>query len=70
MVVRDEFGGRFPHRPLAQQDHPLQAGFLNSPYNRSAWAFKLGVRGGNFTEATPQSASLCKNSDVNNGSRS
>jgi hypothetical protein len=30
--MRDEFGSRFPHRALAKQDHPLQAGFLDRPY--------------------------------------
>ena len=31
---------------------------------------KLGLRGGSFTEATPTSASMLRNSPVNNGSRS
>jgi len=30
--MRDEFSSRFPHRPLAEQDHPLQAGFLDRSY--------------------------------------
>ena len=36
MIMRDEFGSGFPHRTFAEQDHPLQAGFLDGPYNRSA----------------------------------
>ena len=39
MVMRDEFGSRFPHRALAKQDHPLQAGFLDRPYK----PFGVGV---------------------------
>src|SRR6266478_2257388 len=31
MVMRHEFSTRFPHRALAEQDHPLQAGFLDRP---------------------------------------
>jgi len=38
--------------------------------NRSAWAFRWGLRGGNFTEATPESGSVCQNSVGNHGSRS
>ena len=39
MIMRDEFGNRFPHRPFAEQDHPLQAGFLDGPYE----PFGVGV---------------------------
>src|SRR5580658_7110850 len=38
--------------------------------NRSAWAFKFGDRGGSFTDSTPASAIIFKNSAVNSGSRS
>src|SRR5262249_12564700 len=31
-VMRHEFRSRFPHRPLAEQDHPLQTGFLDRTY--------------------------------------
>src|SRR5271156_1016575 len=37
--------------------------------NRSAWAFKFGDRGGSFTDSTPASAIIFKNSAVNRGSR-
>jgi hypothetical protein len=40
MVMRHEFSTRFPHRALAEQDHPLQAGFLDRPYK----PFRLGVQ--------------------------
>ena len=49
---------------------PLQAGFLDRPYKPFGVGVQMGLRGGNFTEATPQSASVCKNSVVDNGSRS
>jgi hypothetical protein len=39
LVMREEFGSRFPHRALAEQDHPLQAGLLDSPYK----PFGVGV---------------------------
>ena len=39
MIMRDEFGSRFPHPGLAEQDHPLQAGFLDGPYK----PFGVGV---------------------------
>ena len=32
MVMRHEFSSRFPHRALAEQDHPLQTRFLDRPY--------------------------------------
>jgi hypothetical protein len=37
---------------------------------RSAWAFKFGDRGGSFTDSTPVSVIIFKNSAVNSGSRS
>src|ERR1700720_3955451 len=40
MVMRHEFSTRFPHRALAEQDHPLQAGFLDRPYK----PFRVGVQ--------------------------
>ena len=39
MVMRNELGCRFPHRPLAEQNHPLQARFLDRPYK----PFGVGV---------------------------
>jgi hypothetical protein len=36
---------------------------------RSAWAFKFGERGGNFTDCTPLVPRVSINSAVNNGSR-
>jgi hypothetical protein len=36
--------------------------------NCSAYAFKLGDRGGNFTDFTPESARIRRNSAVNSGS--
>jgi hypothetical protein len=38
--------------------------------NLFAWAFKFGDRGGSFTDSTPVSAIIFKNSEVNSGSRS
>src|SRR5262249_18152573 len=32
MIMRYEFSSRFPHRSLAEQDHPLQAGSLDRAY--------------------------------------
>ena len=38
--------------------------------NLSAWAFRLGDRGGNFTHFTPTLPRISRNSAVNSGSRS
>src|SRR5215831_18757275 len=37
---------------------------------RSAWALRLGERGGSFTDCTPLASKISRNSAVNRGSRS
>ena len=41
--MRDEFSSRFPHRPLAEQDHPLQAGFLDRAYKPFSVRVQIGT---------------------------
>src|SRR5215469_738541 len=43
MIMRDEFGSRFPHPGLAEQDHPLQAGFLDGPYKPLGVGVQIGT---------------------------
>ena len=38
--------------------------------NLSAWAFRMGDLGGNFTDFTPTLPRISRNSSVNKGSRS
>src|SRR5215470_602585 len=70
MVMRHEFSSRFPHALSPNKIIRSKHDSLIVRTNRSACAFKLGLRGGSFTEATPASASRLRNSAVNNGSRS
>ena len=43
MIMRDEFGSRFPHRPFAEPDHPLPAGFLDGPYQPLGVGVQIGT---------------------------
>ena len=69
VIVRYEALNGGPQGPLSKKDQPIQAGLLDAASNRSAWAFKFGDRGGSFTDSTPVSAIIFKNS-ANSGSRS
>ncbi len=59
-----------PQRIFTEENHLLQAAFLNVPYKSFAIGNKFGDRGGNFTDSMPTSASKFKNSCVYKGSRS
>ena len=41
--MRDEFGRRFPHRPLAEQDHPLQTRCLDRSYKPFRVRVQIGT---------------------------
>jgi hypothetical protein len=69
MVVDREIRVRLPQRVFPEQDHLLQHDSLILRTNRSAWAFRFGDRGGNFTDCTPALASMVRNSSVKSGSR-
>lgn len=43
VVMRHEFSSRFPHRALAEQDHPLQAGFFDRPYKPFCIGVQIGT---------------------------
>src|SRR6516164_11008083 len=43
MVMRHEFSSRFPHRPLAEQDHPLQTRFLDRAYKPFSMRVQIGT---------------------------
>jgi hypothetical protein len=69
MIMHNEFVNRLPQRAFSEQNHPLQAGFLDGS-DKAAWALRLGERGGSFTDFTPLVPRVSRNSAVNNGSRS
>jgi hypothetical protein len=69
VIVGYEVLNSGPQRRLSEEDQPLQDSLMLRT-NRSAWTFKFGDRGGIFTDSTPVSAIIFKNSSVNSGSRS
>jgi len=53
VIMRDKLSDCSSERRFTKQDQVVQARSLMDLTNRSAYAFRLGDRGGNFTQLTP-----------------
>jgi len=62
MIMHYEFVNSFALRSLTEQDDALQTGFLDAADESFGVAFRFGDRGGSFTDFTPRSASIRRNS--------
>jgi hypothetical protein len=70
MVMQNELSNCCAQRALTKEQHPIQARFLDAADESLGVRFRFGERGGSFTDFTPMSASIVRNSIVNSGSRS
>ena len=69
MIMCNELPDRLPQPSLSEKDQSIQTRFLDVRTKRSARAFKLGERGGSFTDCIP-SSEISWNFAVNSRSRS
>lgn len=54
---------------ISEQNHHLQARFLNGPHEAFSMSIQIGDRGGSCTDCTPMVPRVSMNSPTNNGSR-
>jgi len=69
-IMQNELANPFVQRGLPEEDHAVQAGLLDAANETLRVGVQIRDRGGSFTDFTPTSASIFKNSAVNSGSRS
>ncbi len=61
-LVRKELTNGSSQRLLSKQNHPFQTGLLYARTKRSAYLFRIGDRGGSFTDFVPASTRVDRNS--------
>jgi hypothetical protein len=70
MIVRSVLVHCLPQVPFANGITCAKHSDLIEPTNRSAYAFRFGLRAGNRIGSVPLDRTICRNAPVNSGSRS